>query len=56
MGGLLEGEGKGINIQLWGTRGGGEGGGDEPPAVPSVTLVLPEQPNEVVSELPSGKP
>ena len=29
---------------------------NEPPAVPSATWVVPEQPKEVVSEGPSGKP
>ena len=31
-------------------------GQDLPPAVPSATCWVPEQPNEVVSEGPSGKP
>lgn len=34
----------------------GKKGLNEPPAVPSATWVVPEQPKEVVSEGPSGKP
>lgn len=40
-------------MALCGEIGGAEGL-DEPPAVPSCTWVVPEQPNEVVSEGPSG--
>ena len=53
--GLLE-RRKGYIYTALGVPGGGGQGWDEPPAVPSATWVVPAQPNEVVSELPSGKP
>lgn len=49
-------EGKKRSSFFFVEEGGRQKGLDEPPAVPSATWVVPEQPKEVVSEGPSGKP